>query len=393
MLPHPWEARLQALADAREEAGLARRIREPRGIDLCSNDYLGLRLESSVAEAAAEAARRFGAGAGAARLLRGTTPLHEELESDLAAWKGTEACLLFNTGYQLNATVIPALAQAGDIIFSDALNHASLVDGCRMAKVAGAEVQIYRHLDLEDLASRLQAWRSTARASALALVVTDSIFSMDGDAANLPALVELCERHGALLMADEAHATGLLGPTGGGLAELQGVKGRVPLLMGTLGKSLGSFGAFMCTTERMRNHLINTARGFIFSTALPPAAVGASLEATRLARTKRHRAERALGFASKLRKVLGQPDQPSAIVPWVLGEPERALQAARELQARGFDARAVRPPTVPAGSARIRFTTGAHLHELELDALIQALQDPLRELTLERRAALAGETP
>jgi 8-amino-7-oxononanoate synthase len=149
----------------------------------------------------------------------------------------------------------------------------------------------------------------------------------------------------------------------------------------------------MCTTERMRNHLINTARGFIFSTALPPAAVGASLEATRLARTKRHRAERALGFAARLRKVLGQPDQPSAIVPWVLGEPERALQAARELQARGFDARAVRPPTVPAGSARIRFTTGAHLHEVELDALIQALQDPLRELTLERRAALAGETP
>ena len=393
LLPRPWEDRLNALAAAREEAGLARRIREPRGIDLCSNDYLGLRLESSVAEAAAEAARRFGAGTGAARLLRGTTPLHEELEADLAAWKGTEACLLFATGFQLNATVIPALAGAGDIIFSDALNHASLVDGCRMAKSAGAEVQIYRHLDLNDLAARLEAWRATARASALALIVTDAVFSMDGDAADLPALVALCERYGALLMADEAHATGLLGPTGAGLAELQGVKGRVPLLMGTLGKSLGSFGAFLCTTEAMRNHLVNTARGFIFSTALPPAAVGAGLEAARLARTKRHRATRALAFASRLRQELGLVEAPSAIVPWVLGEPERALQAARELQSRGFDARAVRPPTVPAGSARIRFTTGAHLHEVELNALLEALHDPLRELGLEKRAALSGETP
>ncbi len=393
MLPRPWEDRLTALAAAREEAGLARRIREPRGIDLCSNDYLGLRLESSVAEAAAEAARRYGAGTGAARLLRGTTPLHEGLEADLAAWKGTEACLLFATGYQLNATVIPALVGSGDAVFSDALNHASLVDGCRMAKAAGAQVHVYRHLDLAHLEDLLKAWRSQAPAAALALVATDAVFSMDGDAADLPALVDLCGRHGALLLADEAHATGLLGETGAGLAELQGVKGRVPLLMGTLGKGLGSFGAFLCTSEAMRTHLINTARGFIFSTALPPAAVGAGLEAVRLARGKRHRADRALAFAARLRRALHLPDQPSAIVPWVLGEPERALQAARELQARGFDARAVRPPTVPVGSARIRFTTGAHLHEVELDALIQALQEPLRELHLERRAALAGETP
>lgn len=393
MLPRPWEDRLQTLAEAREAAGLARRIREPRGLDVCSNDYLGLREEPSVAEAAAEAARRFGAGTGAARLLRGTTPLHDGLEADLAAWKGSEACLLFNTGYQLNATVIPALVGAGDAVFSDALNHASLVDGCRMAKAAGAEVGIYRHLDLGHLEDLLKAWRQRTPASGLALVVTDAVFSMDGDAADLPALVDLCERHGALLLVDEAHATGLLGDTGAGLAELQGVKGRVPLLMGTLGKALGSFGAFLCTSEALRTHLVNTARGFIYSTALPPAAVGASLEATRLARTKRHRALRALAFAARLRRALDLPDQPSAIVPWVLGEADLALQAARQLQAAGFDARAVRPPTVPPGSARIRFTTGAHLHEVELESLIHALQEPLQELAALQRAALAGETP
>ena len=393
MLPRPWEDRLQTLAEAREAAGLARRIREPRGLDVCSNDYLGLREEPSVAEAAAEAARRFGAGTGAARLLRGTTPLHEGLEADLAAWKGSEACLLFNTGYQLNATVIPALVGAGDAVFSDALNHASLVDGCRMAKAAGAEVGIFRHLDLGHLEDLLKAWRQRTPASGLALVVTDAVFSMDGDAANLPALVDFCERHGALLMADEAHATGLLGDTGAGLAELQGVKGRIPLLMGTLGKALGSFGAFLCTSESLRTHLVNTARGFIYSTALPPAAVGASLEAARLARTKRHRAVRALAFAGRLRHALDLPDQPSAIVPWVLGEADLALQAARQLQAAGFDARAVRPPTVPPGSARIRFTTGAHLHEVELESLIHALQEPLQELAALQRAALAGETP
>lgn len=393
MLPRPWEDRLQTLAEAREAAGLARRIREPRGLDVCSNDYLGLREEPSVAEAAAEAARRFGAGTGAARLLRGTTPLHDGLEADLAAWKGSEACLLFNTGYQLNATVIPALVGAGDAVFSDALNHASLVDGCRMAKAAGAEVGIYHHLDLGHLEDLLKAWRQRTPASGLALVVTDAVFSMDGDAADLPALVNLCERHGALLLVDEAHATGLLGDTGAGLAELQGVKGRVPLLMGTLGKALGSFGAFLCTSEALRTHLVNTARGFIYSTALPPAAVGASLEAARLARTKRHRAARALAFAARLRRALDLPDQPSAIVPWVLGEADLALQAARQLQAAGFDARAVRPPTVPPGSARIRFTTGAHLHEVELESLIHALQEPLQELAALQRAALAGETP
>jgi 8-amino-7-oxononanoate synthase len=343
-------------------------------VDFCSNDYLGLRRDPRLAEAAARAARDHGSGAGGARLLRGTTPLHDELEAALAAWKGTEACLLFNTGFQANATIIPALAGVGDAVFSDALNHASLVDGCRLARAGGAHLGIYRHLDLADLAGRLAAWRAAAPTEGLALVATDAVFSMDGDVADLPALLDLCERHGALLLTDEAHATGLLGSDGAGLAQLQGVHGRVPLVMGTLGKALGAFGAFICCDDLLREHLLNTARGFIFSTALPPPVVGAALEGVRLARAEAWRRERALAFARGLRDALGQADLPSAIIPVPVGPDAEAVRLASRLQAMGFDVRAVRPPTVPEGSARLRITTGAHLEEAQVQALIKALR-------------------
>jgi 8-amino-7-oxononanoate synthase len=345
-------------------------------VDFCSNDYLGLRRDPRLAEAAASAAREYGSGAGGARLLRGSTPLHDDLEARLAAWKGTEACLLFNTGFQANATLLPALVGSGDAVFSDALNHASLVDGCRLARAGGAHVGIYGHLDLADLSAQLTAWRSAAPAGTLALVATDAVFSMDGDAADLPALLELCERHEALLLIDEAHATGLLGADGAGLAQFQGVHGRVPLVMGTLGKALGAFGAFICCEDLLREHLLNTARGFIFSTALPPPVVGATLEGVRLARTEPWRRERALAFARHLRSRLGQPDQPSAIVPVPVGPDAEAVRLAARLQARGFDVRAVRPPTVPEGTARLRITTGAHLDETQVEALCEALDLP-----------------
>jgi 8-amino-7-oxononanoate synthase len=363
------------LAEGRTEASRQRRIQEARGLDCCSNDYLGLRRDPRLADAAAEAARIFGVGAGAARLLRGTTHLHEALEAALAQWKGKESALLFGSGYQANATVLPALAGAGDALFSDALNHASLVDGCRMAKTGGASVHVYRHLDLAHLEDLLRAWRASAPASALALVVTDGVFSMDGDAADLPALCDLCERHGALLMVDEAHATGLLGPTGAGLCEAQGVSGRVPLVMGTLGKALGGYGAFVCADRALRDHLVNTARGFIFSTALPPPVVGAALEAVRLAKELRHRADRALSHAARVRGALGLPDLPSAIVPWIVGSETAALEKAKAFQARSFDVRAVRPPTVPEGACRLRITTGAHLQEPELESFLQVLKE------------------
>ncbi|HEY3269737.1 MAG TPA: 8-amino-7-oxononanoate synthase [Geothrix sp.] len=373
MIPSPWRQRLWQQAERRRSLGRDRAIYPPAGVDFCSNDYLGLRRDPRLAEAAALAAREHGSGAGGARLLRGTTPLHDELEAALAQWKGTEACLLFNTGFQANATLIPALAAGGDAVFSDALNHASLVDGCRLARAGGAHLGIYGHLDLADLAAQLTAWRASAPVDALALVATDAVFSMDGDGADLPALLDLCDRHGALLLIDEAHATGLLGADGAGLAQFQGVHGRVPLVMGTLGKALGAFGAFVCCDTLLREHLLNTARGFIFSTALPPPVVGAALEGVRLARTEAWRRERSLAFARRLRSALGQPDQPSAIVPVPVGPDAEAVRLAVRLQALGFDVRAVRPPTVPEGSARLRITTGAHLEEAQVQALIEAL--------------------
>ena len=373
MIPPPWQDRLRQQADQRRALGRDRAIHPAAGVDVCSNDYLGLRNDPRLAEAAAQAGRTFGAGAGAARLLRGTSPLHDDLEATLARWKGTEACLLFNTGYQANATLIPALAGASDAVFSDALNHASLVDGCRMARASGAHLGVFRHLNLEDLAAQLAAWRATAPVGALALVATDAVFSMDGDAAELPSLVELCERHGALLLIDEAHATGLLGSDGAGLAQLQGVHGRVPLVMGTLGKALGAFGAFVCCDQRLREHLVNTARGFIFSTALPATVVGAALEGVRIARAEPWRRTRALAHADRLRTQLNLPHLPSAIVPVHVGADAAAVGLAATLQASGFDVRAVRPPTVAEGTARLRITTGAHLEEEQVAALCLAL--------------------
>jgi 8-amino-7-oxononanoate synthase len=373
VIPAPWLQRLQAQAERRRSLGRDRAIHPAAGIDFCSNDYLGLRRDPRLAEAAATAARAFGSGSGAARLLRGTSPLHDELEAALAQWKGTEACLLFNTGFQANATLIPALVGAGDAVFSDALNHASLVDGCRLARAGGAHLSIFPHLDLVALAAQLATWRASAPEAALALVASDAIFSMDGDAADLPGLVALCERQGALLLIDEAHATGLLGGGGAGLAQFQGVHGRVPLVMGTLGKALGAFGAFVCCGGPLREHLVNTARGFIFSTALPPPVVGAALAALRLAQIEPWRREQALAHAQALRTALGQPGQPSAIVPVPVGPDTEAVHLAECLQAQGFDVRAVRPPTVPEGSARLRITTGAHLMADQVAALVAAL--------------------
>ena len=372
LLPPSWSLRLARAAEARRAQGRQRDIQPAAGLDFCSNDYLGLRGDPRLALAAREAAERYGSGAGAARLLRGTTPLHDELEAALAEWKGAEACLLFNTGYQCNATLIPALAGEGDAVFSDALNHASLVDGCRLAKARGAQVFVYGHLDLEGLETRLRAWRELG--SGAALVATDAVFSMDGDGADLPALLDLCERFEALLLVDEAHATGMLGADGAGLAELQGVKGRVPLLMGTLGKALGSFGAFVACPALLREHLVNACRGFIFSTALPAPVAAASLAAVRLARAEPWRRKRALAHAGILREALLLPPGPSAIVPVHVGPDGEAVALAARLQALGYDVRAVRPPTVPEGQARLRITSGAHLEEAQVRALAAALK-------------------
>ncbi len=374
-VPGPWMERLAGALQSRENTARQRRITPASGLDFCSNDYLGLRHDSRLAEAASEAAREYGSGSGAARLLRGTTPLHDALERSLATWKACEACLLFNTGFQANTTIIPALVGRSDAVFSDALNHASLVDGCRMAKSNGTHVGVYPHLNLVELDAQMRAWRTSS--TGLALVVSDGIFSMDGDAADLPAMLELCRKYDALLLVDEAHATGLLGRSGAGLAELQGVLGQVPLVMGTLGKALGSFGAFVGGPSLMVDHLLNTARGFIFSTALPPPVVRSASKAVELAQTERWRAVKALGFADRVREAFGLPHQDSAIFSLMVGDESRAMHISSQMQDKGFDVRAVRPPTVPLGTSRLRITTGAHLEETQVDAMIQALQELL----------------
>ena len=268
-------------------AGLYRRLRlveGPQGprvmldgaevLLLCSNNYLGLADHPRVRQAAADAAERFGAGAGASRLISGNMTLHRRLEERLAAFAGYESALLFGSGYLANLGTIAALAGRGEVVFSDELNHASIIDGCRLSR---AESFVYRHADLEHL-----AWGLRKEARGGGLIVTDGVFSMDGDVAPIAGLVELARRHGCLLMVDEAHATGALGPGGAGAVAEAGLSGEVDVIVGTLGKALGSYGAYVCGSAKVVELLVNTARPFIFSTALPPPVIGAALAALAL---------------------------------------------------------------------------------------------------------------
>jgi 7-keto-8-aminopelargonate synthetase-like enzyme len=280
---------------------------------------------------------------------------------------------LLNSGYQANTSLITALLGSRDAIFSDSLNHASIIDGCRMARAKGTQLFIFDHLNLDHLNLLLSDWHKKRTQGALALVVTDAVFSMDGDLANLQALLSLCNDFDALLMVDEAHATGLLGESGAGLVEYQGIKGYVPVIMGTLGKALGSFGAFVCGDSLLTDHLINTCRGFIFSTALPAPVVASALKAVEIAQTECWRRLKALENARIIREALGQKRSDSAIISVLIGDNGQTLQEAARLRAHGFDIRAIRPPTVPEGTARLRITTNALQQEKDIKALIQLL--------------------
>jgi 8-amino-7-oxononanoate synthase len=346
-------------------------------VNLCSNDYLGLAAHPRLRRAAADAAEREGAGAGAARLVAGDLPVHGALERGLAAFKGTEAALLFNSGYHANAGVPPALVGRGDAVFSDVLNHASIVDGCLLSR---AELVRYRHLDvaeLDDLLARTKARRK--------LVVTDAVFGMDGDAAPLREIADACERHGAMLYVDEAHSAGVLGPTGAGLAEALGVTERVDVHMGTLGKALGAFGAYVAGSRRLVDLLVSRSRTFIFTTALPPAACGAALAALDVIAAEPGRRARLRALAERMRGGLERlgfdlSRVAAPIFPVVLGTEERALAASRALRARGFFVRAIRPPTVPRGTSRLRVALTAGHDEAQVDAFLGALDEVLREL-------------
>jgi 8-amino-7-oxononanoate synthase len=330
-------------------------------VTFASNDYLGLTHHPLVIAAAHAALDRWGAGSGASRLIVGSRPLHADLEAELAAWRGTEAALLFPTGFAANLGVLATLGGPGVTILSDELNHASIVDGARLAR---AEVRVYRHADLDHLAKLLVDVDAAGRGPAL--VVTDSAFSMDGDVVDVAALVDTCADHDALVVLDEAHA--VLGPR----VDLAAARDRgvTVLRVGTLSKALGSLGGFVAAPRRYVDLLRNRARPFIFTTAPTPADAAAALAAVRIVRSAEGEAlvARLRGHVERLR-----PGHLTPIVPVVLGEEAAALAAAGDLLARGLLVPAIRPPTVPVGSSRLRVAlSAAHTGE-QVDRLAAAL--------------------
>ena len=330
---------------------------------LCSSNYLGLADHPRVREAAADAAMRWGVGAGASRLVSGTMTIHRRLEDRLAAFTGRQSALLFGSGYLADTGTVAALARPGDVVFSDALNHASLVDGCRLSR---ADVFVYDHGDVEHL-----EWGIREAEGRGTLIVTDSVFSMDGDLAPLAEIVELAQRHGLRTVVDDAHGTGALGPGGRGALAEAGLEDQVDVIVGTLGKALGSYGAFVACDHQMTRYLLNAARTFIFSTALPPPAVAGALAALDLLEEKPRRVAKLAANAAALRAALVREgfdvgDSCTQIVPLVVGDAELAVRMCDAALTRGVFAQAVRPPTVPAMTARLRLAVMATHREEEL---------------------------
>lgn len=338
-----------------------------RCLNFSSNDYLGLASHPRLAEALAENARRHGTGAGASRLVCGTLAPHARLEEELAAFKSTEAALAFSSGFAAATGAVPALCGKGDVVILDKLCHASLVDGARLS---GAALRIFPHNDLDKLERHLRWARDKVDRDGRILVLTESVFSMDGDRAPLREIVELKDRHGALLLLDEAHAFGILGPSGRGLAAELGVDERVDLQMGTLSKAAGLSGGYICASRPLVDLLINRARPFIYSTAPSPALAATACESLVLLGG---------GEGDQLRERLWKSvrhfrsDAASPVLPWILGENQAALAAAENLLAKGFLVPAIRHPTVPKGSARLRITLSAAHGEEDIRALMRAL--------------------
>ncbi len=346
---------------------------------LCSNNYLDLAGHPRVREAAAAAAMRWGAGSGASRLISGNMEAHRALESRLAEFKGYEAALLFGSGYLANMGAIAALAGRGQVVFSDELNHASIIDGCRLSR---AETFVYRHADTEHL-----AWGLREAGGRGSLIITDGVFSMDGDLAPLKELVHLARRHRCRLIVDEAHATGALGPGGRGSVAAAALSGEVDVVIGTLGKALGSYGAYACASAETVEYLVNAARPFVFTTALPPPVASAALAALELLESEPDRVGRLLHNARTLRQALGAEGLPAGgsdtqIVPVQIGDADVAMELCERALARGVFAQGIRPPTVPEGTSRLRFTVMSTHHPDELRHAGELVGEAARELGL-----------
>lgn len=382
---------LRELAEL-ETAGLHRSLREAGDrvgsrvmidgrsvVDFSSNDYLGLASDARVRRAMAQALECEGPGATASRSLGGNHPAHLAVERRAAALKRTEAALLFSSGYAANLGAIPALAGPDDVIYSDALNHASIVDGCRLAR---ARVRIFPHNDLEALAGLLRAEGGRCRRR---LIVVEGVYSMEGDLGPLPDLVELASRYDAVIYLDDAHATGVIGPHGGGSADHWALGDGVAVTVGTLGKAFGTAGAFVAGSDVLRDFLLNRARTFIFSTGPSPALARAAATAMDLAAAEPWRRERLRCNAGLLREALAgaghpvAPDVVGPIIPVMIGEAARAVAVGQALLRRGFLVGAIRPPTVPPGTARLRLTVSAAHDPGEIARLVEALSQSLGE--------------
>lgn len=371
--PHAIEQRMRRELDSLRERSQFRSLAIPTGIDLSSNDYLGLasdpRLKGAVAEAVAAA---MNVGATGSRLLSGNSREWENLERDFAEFAGTEAALFFGSGYAANLGLLTSVLKPSDIVFSDALNHASLIDGIRLS---GAQKIIYPHRDLQFLENAL---RGHANAPGSKLIVTESVFSMEGDIAPLDALLALAQKYQAGVVLDEAHATGVCGPQGRGIAAASGHERDILAIVHTCGKALASCGAFVCGSATLKEYLINRARTFIFGTALPPYIAGqirAAVAIARAADAARHHLAR---IALQLRKELAARGfdcgaSTTHIIPVMLGTNEMALHVARELQRAGFGVKAIRPPTVPEGTARIRLSLTSRITTDEIHRLVEAM--------------------
>ena len=352
-----------------------------RVADFASNDYLGLAADPRVARAASAVLQAEGTGAGAARLISGNHPIHESLERALSRFKACERSLLFPSGYMVNMGVIPALAQEGDVIYSDSLNHASLIDGCRLSK---ATLRVFAHCDIAALQAMLHEDRGQYRR---ALIVVEGVFSMDGDLFPLDGLVDVAARYGAWTYVDDAHGTGVCGANGAGAIEQCGVTGKIDVVVGTLGKSLGTSGAWVSGSHALVDFLISRARSFIYTTGTPPALAAAALEALRIAEVESWRRDAVRDRSRRLRDrfraagldITGSKD--GHIIPVVIGDPNRTMAVVMEMRRRGFLIGGVRPPTVPVGTSRLRISVSA-VHPLAVvDSLAANLIDVLRMLS------------
>jgi 8-amino-7-oxononanoate synthase len=375
---------IEKFLEQREQEGLRRVLRpcEFRGggkiyregrelFDFSSNDYLGLSGDERLKEACISGVKRFGSSSSASRLLSGDLKIFGELEERVAEFKGKESALVFNTGYQANVGIISAFCGRGDAVFCDRLSHASIIDGARQS---GAKLFRFGHNDLEHLKGLLE--KEGGRFSNR-LVVTESVFSMDGDKGALGGLVELRGRYGFVLLVDEAHATGVFGSRGSGVVEEEGVSEQVDLVMGTFSKALGSFGAYVACSKSVRDYLVNVCRSFIYSTALPPGVIAANIEALNIVRDEPFRREELLKnaeyFRGRLAEVGLEFRGESQIVPVITGDNRETVRVSEEMINRGYWVAGIRPPTVPEGEGRLRFSLSYEHKREVLDKVVEEM--------------------